>query len=223
MTLWNEKQLPALKKSLSHVLWIGGATDAGKTTTAALLAEKYKVQVYHGDQHWRENWSNITPKNQPAMTLWDKMSMDERWLHRSVESLTQQTLQIMTERFPFIVDDLLAIPQETSVVAEWFGFMPEYIAPLLSQPGQALWIFPDEKFKKMSTDKRGKHNFHQDTSNPENAWQNHLQRDLTLAAQSQHQAAARGLKIIINDAIKTRENILEEVESHFAVFLSETP
>ena len=41
----------SLQQSLANVLWIGGATDAGKSTVAQNLAEQYSFQVYHYDQH----------------------------------------------------------------------------------------------------------------------------------------------------------------------------
>ena len=36
--------------SLARILWIGGATDAGKTTPAKLLAERNGFQLYHYDK-----------------------------------------------------------------------------------------------------------------------------------------------------------------------------
>ncbi len=39
-----------LRSVLAHVLWIGGAPDAGKTSIANLLAEKHQLQVYHFDR-----------------------------------------------------------------------------------------------------------------------------------------------------------------------------
>ena len=40
-----------LKQALSHVLWIGGATDTGKTTISHILAKRYGFQVYNYDEH----------------------------------------------------------------------------------------------------------------------------------------------------------------------------
>lgn len=34
-----------LKAALRHVLWIGGAPDAGKTTVARILAERHRFQL----------------------------------------------------------------------------------------------------------------------------------------------------------------------------------
>ena len=39
------------KQALTHVLWIGGAPDAGKTSVALALAEKYGLQFYLEEHH----------------------------------------------------------------------------------------------------------------------------------------------------------------------------
>ena len=40
-----------LRRTLSHVLWIGGATDTGKTTAARIIAERYGLQLHNYDRH----------------------------------------------------------------------------------------------------------------------------------------------------------------------------
>jgi 2-phosphoglycerate kinase len=210
-----------LKSALSHILWIGGATDSGKTTTAALLAEKYDFTVYHGDKTWREHWARVQVTQQPAMHLWDKMTMDERWLARTVEDLTEQTRQIMIEHLQFMIDDFLKMPKESKIIAEWFGFLPDCIVPLLTSPHQALWMIPNKDFKQASLEKRDKANFHRDTANPAKAWENHLARDLKLAEIMQEQAEEHQMHIIINDGNHSPEAVLALAERHFAPLLPE--
>lgn len=217
--IWSAEEAQQLKQALSHVLWIGGATDAGKTTTAAMLAEKYGFQVYHGDKHWRENWSHVTAQGHPAMYAWDKMNMDERWVSLSIEGLTELTLQIMVERLPLMADDLIAMPSESMIVAEWYGFLPSYIMPLLSNRHQALWMLPNNTFKQASIQRRQKSAFHLDTSNPQKAWNNHLQRDLKIAKIIQQQAECYGARIIVNDGIRNPSEVLAQVEAHFLPYL----
>ena len=42
------------KTALGHVLWIGGGSEAGKSTISKRLAEEFDFEHYHGDEtYWR--------------------------------------------------------------------------------------------------------------------------------------------------------------------------
>lgn len=205
----------ALKEALKNILWIGGATDSGKTTTAALFGERYGLPVYHGDQHWRENWAKLTPQEQPAMHRWDNMTMDERWVRRTVEDLAHHTFQIMTERLPFIFEDCAAMATSGRVIVEWFGLLPNCIAPLLTHPHQAVWLIGSEKFRLESINQRGKSGFHQDTADPEKAWDNHYRRDVLIAETLQQQAEALGLGVMVNEGHLSPQEMMVQVAEHF--------
>ncbi|MEO1286628.1 MAG: hypothetical protein AAFV93_02580 [Chloroflexota bacterium] len=118
-----------------------------------------------------------------------------------------------------MIADWLSSNNQVRMIVEWFGFMPNYIAPLLSDPRQAIWVFPNDDFKQQSITKRDKPNFHRDTFNPELAWQNHLGRDLALAEMARQQAQKYGLKTIINDGKLSPQQIVEQVEAHFRPLL----
>lgn len=215
---WTRDEIATLKEELSHVLWIGGATDAGKTTLATHLGDKYGLQVYHGDKQGERHWSLISSDEQPAMYDWGKRSHDERWVEPSVEQLTQQTLQIMEERIPFIIDDLRGMPSDIGIIVDWFGLLPKYIVPLQSHKQQALWLFPNEDFKQYSIQKRDKPNSHHNTSNPEKAWKNHLKRDLQLALYVKEQAQGLDANILVNDG-QSVEDMLSKAEAIFEPFM----
>ena len=55
-----------LARDLAHVLWIGGAPDAGKTTVARLLAERRRWQWYHCDSHAESHLARSDPTQLPA-------------------------------------------------------------------------------------------------------------------------------------------------------------
>jgi 2-phosphoglycerate kinase len=41
------------RQALPHVLWIGGATDTGKTTVSRIIAKRYGLEVYNHDRRDR--------------------------------------------------------------------------------------------------------------------------------------------------------------------------
>jgi len=66
------------------------------------------------------------------------------------------------------VADLLTYAQESLVIAEGSVFLPHLVAPLLTTPHQAIWLFPTEQFKARSFHERGKDRYsaREKNSNP---------------------------------------------------------
>ncbi len=214
---------PSLKEALSHVVWLGGATDAGKTTSAKQLAERHQWQCYHYDKH------NVTHHEQLAETTavslhFSKGSLDERWLHPEPETLVYHTLHTFEHRFPLVIQDLLAMPKETIIIAEGFGLLPNQLAPLLTQPNQAIWLIPTEEFKWASMSRRGKPSFAAQTSDPQKAKMNLFSRDILLADLIKQQVTTHGFPMIKVDGSHSIEEMTNLLEEHFiAISNQNTP
>lgn len=168
-----------LKQALSHVLWIGGGTDAGKTTVAKLLAKRHELQLYNYDHH------DLAQHERLAQTFahhraWLNASDEDRWIIPEAEDLVQRALRSFRDRQPLVIEELLALPKEPLIIAEGFGFTPELISPLLSSQNQAIWLVPTESFKWASMKQRGKFTRRLEWSNPERAINNLFTRDLLL-------------------------------------------
>ena len=210
-----------IKNAFSHVLWIGGATDSGKSTIAQMIAEKYSFQVYHYDRHdlkQIEQLAITSPHYQAVLTA----SLDERWVQPEPEELLRFVLRSFQDRFPLVLDDLLAMPRATKIVAEGFGFTPDLLAPLLVDKHQAVWLVASEAFKRASMARRNKPSFQAQTSDPERAAANVLRRDMLLAEYITAQVRAHDLTLFEVDGSQTVEVIAARIEAHFASFLPPT-
>ncbi len=227
-----------LRHALSHVLWIGGATDAGKTTVAHLLAERYDLLLYHYDEHDRRHHERLA-LTVPAYRDFLAASMDERWVHPGPEELALRAQHAFRDRFPLVVEDILALsgpligPLSGAVnpwssqtpgglpplLAEGFGFTPELLSPVLVDARQAVWMVPAEAFKLASMQRRGKPSFRFRTSDPERVARNLLARDMLLAALIKEQALSRGYTVFEVDGSRSAEEMAALVERHFGPFL----
>jgi 2-phosphoglycerate kinase len=206
-----------LKHLLSHVLWLGGATDAGKTTISQLLAERHELQIYNYDQQ------DVRQSNHLAQTLPHifnhNRTDEERWLQPEPEELVERARRSFRLRLPLVIGELLALPSTPLILAEGFGLTPELIAPLLSSKHQAIWLVPTEEFKWMSMKQRDKFTRRLQMSDPERAINNLFVRDMTLAQFVTEQAQARGLRVYEVDGARSPEAMATMVEQHFAPFL----
>src|SRR5579862_6306942 len=103
-----------MRDNLRHVLWIGGSTDAGKTSVARMLAERHGWQEYHYDLLDRfeppGHWSRIDPARQPLMHAMRGKGLDDTWVNTTSELMAEEWLASTPERFTMTLDDLLALP-----------------------------------------------------------------------------------------------------------------
>lgn len=203
-----------LKQALSRVLFLGGATDAGKTTVSRILAERHGWQLYNYDQQSPRHFEKVVEIDS-RHRFWRDPSDEERWIDPEPEELVERTVLIFKDRFPLVVEDLLALSKDRIVLAEGFGLTPRLIAPHLSNAKQAAWLISNEAFKWQSMKQRGKYLRRLEWSNPERAIGNLFRRDMLLAQRAQAQAERRGLTVFEVDGVRTAEETADLLEEHF--------
>ena len=74
----------------------------------------------------------MNPEQQPHFYRFMTMSLEERWLLRSPETMAEDTIKNGGERVAMAVEDMLAVPDKPVVLAEGPWFFPEFVAPLIS-------------------------------------------------------------------------------------------
>jgi hypothetical protein len=101
------------------------------------------------------------------------------------------------EGFGLILQDLLDLPDDVPILVEGYKLLPRLVAPLLSQPDQAVWLLPPPSFRRTAFESRGSlWSIAGRTSDPETALANLLTRDALFTEEVKRQAAALQLTII---------------------------
>jgi len=213
---------------LSHVLWIGGSPCSGKSTVSHRIAQTYVFIDYHVDA-WAENHfaRRVAAGDAEAMTF-VQMNMDERWVERPIEALVQEAITSWSRNFHLVLEDLLALPKETIIVAEG-NFFPEDVAHYLSSPHQAIWLVPTDSFCEQGRRQRWTelarrqklHGVYDEGSDPERRRCNIIARDWQLARYVRGQAETLPLPLLEVDGSRSREDMTELVERHFDPYLIE--
>ena len=169
-----------LKKQLAHILWIGGATDSGKSTVAQNLAQRYGISICHYDKddaRQIEKLANTIPQVRQFL----EASLEERWIHPTPRMMFDHLLIVFQHRFQLVLESLLEMPNNKPLIVEGFGLLPELLHPVLSSNHQAIWFVPTGNLKWESMIRRGKPSFGSSLSNPEKARMNLFARDMILA------------------------------------------
>ncbi|GAB4128349.1 MAG: hypothetical protein Fur005_49490 [Roseiflexaceae bacterium] len=169
----------ALQERLRHVYWIGGGSGAGKSTIARCIAAAYDMHYYATDDVMADHGRRMPAETSPYLQAFIAMDMDERWLHRSPKVMLESFHWFRGEGFALIIEDLLQLPSERSIVVEGFRLLPHLLMPLLANPAQAIWLLPTPTFRQHVFAERGgvAWGFIGKTSHPAQALHNLLERD----------------------------------------------
>jgi len=205
----------------AHVLWIGGASDAGKTTVARLLAERHRWQWYPCDFHEHNHLiARADPEHHPAIYAEFQKSVEERWIQPTPEELVRGVLEMNDERFPMILDDLRAMPARPMILVEGPRLFPKLVEPVLTSPHQAIWLLPTPAFARASLARRDKPQGRFETSDPKRYRDNFLGRDALLAEYIRREVAAHGLAMIEVDGSLSPHELADQIDAHFAPYLA---
>jgi hypothetical protein len=188
---------------LRHVRWIGGAPGAGKTTTARQLAEIYGLRLYLTDDTMADHAARTTAQDAPFLAAFGEMSMDERWLNRTPQTMLDTFHWFRGEAFDLIVDDLLEMPADRLIVAEGFRLLPHLIEPLLTDKSQALWLLPKPELDRPTVGRTAADK----TSDPDRAHRNLRERDRLFAYRIEKETKTRGLPTIDIDPAMPKETV----------------
>ena len=122
------------------------------------------------------------------------MSMDERWVNRSPETMLETFHWYRGEGFGLIIEDLLRPSRPKSgAIAEGFRLLPRLVKPLLATPHHAVWLLPTPEFRRAAFASRGSlWEIARKTSDPEKALQNLLERDRMFTDRLRQEARRSG-------------------------------
>ena len=201
---------------LGNVLWIGGGTAAGKSSSAIALAERHRLERYNYDWHDARDHSERTRADRhPARAAFLAMSVDEQWVHRTPREMADDTIAEFAERFDMVLEDLAAMTA-ARVIADGFGLLPELIAPVDPDRRRAVFLLPTPEFRDWALARRG-WIAREGTSDPVRARANRLARDALLTQHVRVQALALGYATIVVDGRRTLDDVTAEVETRLGL------
>lgn len=211
-----------LSAALSHVLWIGGGPQAGKTTLSRLLAGKYDLAIYNLDWHGaREHGLRAGP----AAAAFARLTMDQRWVEPDVPHLVERSIAVWSELFALVIDDLLARPRNRTIVAEGPGAFPWSVAPLIASTRQAIFLVPTPEVRERVAERRwgpGQSLRFDGIRDLDRALSNLRRRDRLLDARVASSCAELGLRCETVEGSRDLDASVLLLEDHFRPHLPAT-
>lgn len=214
----------AARRTFANVLWLGGGTDAGKSSIVRALGEHRHFRWYNFDYFEPDHIARMTPQAHPATHDFVARSLDERWVQPSPAALARTTIAMWGERFPLVLEDLREWPRDTIILVEGPGLFPAAVAPLLGSPQQALWLLPTPAFKRaIFATRENKRAIAAATTDPPRAQRNMIARDALVSEHIRREAQAERLAILEVDGSQDVAAMAARVARHFGVLLARAP
>ncbi|HEV2070942.1 MAG TPA: hypothetical protein VGR26_14225 [Acidimicrobiales bacterium] len=216
-----DPKLAPMQFRLRHVYWIGGGSGAGKSTVARRIAAKHGFRIYDTDKAMADHGTRASPEHSPLLRRFIGTDMDERWVNRNPQGMLEMFHWFRGEGFDLIMEDLLDLPSDPPVIAEGFRLLPALVKPLLAATGQAVWLLPTPEFRRAAFESRRPHGppwtFVNETSDPDRALANLLERDRMFTDHLRAEARRLALRVIEIDLGTTEDDAADLVTSALAL------
>lgn len=143
-----------VSQRLRHVRWLAGGTGSGKSTVAAILARRFDLDVHDGDRAEHDWLRRCTAERHPRFAALRGQRPGDMWRGRSPEQIFEAMAGRHGETIEFLVEDLLARPADRTVLVDYFGVLPRHLGPLLTRPGQAVFLVPTPTVRRTTLTRR---------------------------------------------------------------------
>ncbi|MCF2532583.1 hypothetical protein [Yinghuangia soli] len=199
---------PTLAERLSHVRWMAGGTGAGKSTVSAMLGEQYGIPVFHGDPH-EPGWIARSGPQHPNLYALARLPPGSFWAGRTPKQAFHATPSVHGETLAHLVEDILARPVDGPLIVDYFGMLPEHLAPLLTDPAHAVFMLPTAEFRARVMQER-----HGATGCPD-ILAKRLVRDGMWDRRMRRQAARSGMRVFTTDGTVPLQDTADAIAAHF--------
>lgn len=180
---------------LDHVLWLGGASGAGKTTVAGRLVRRWGLRLYSSDTRTWEHRDRAIAAGIPAAVRFEALSHEERL---SVPIEERRGMDLVVERPAMVADDLRQLAPPPLVLAEGTT-----LPVSLAHPARSVWLMPTGEF--------------QSRNRPSDRIRIHPIEDVAA------EAKAHGIPMVVVDGLRPIGRIVDEVEALLIDSLSVGP
>lgn len=189
---------------------IGGSPCSGKSTIASLLARQYQLLHIKLDDLVDEMMSQASVDSRPICLLRQDRNPDQIWL-RNPEEMADEEWRFYEEIFPYVTSYLIK-NQDKALLVEGAGLLPHLIKSLEEPAVSYLCLTSTVDFQtKHYRQREWVPYVLEGTTNPEQAFENWMQRDILFAQMVRKEAIKLGYSSLMTDGSQSEKQTVEEV------------
>ena len=187
-----------LKGEKVMLYMIGGSPCSGKSTLASLLAQQYGLLHIKLDDLVDEMIDQARADSKPISLIRQDRSLDQIWL-RIPEEMADEEWRFYEEIFPYVKSYLIK-NQDRPLLVEGAGLLPHLVKELEWPASSYLCLTPTADFQKKHYRQREWVSYVlEGTTNPEQAFENWMQRDILFAQMVRKEAQKLGYPSLMTD------------------------
>ena len=199
-----------LKGEKVMLYMIGGSPCSGKSTLASLLARKYDSLHIKLDDLLDEMMSQASVDSRPICLLRQDRNPEQIWM-RNPEEMADEEWRFYEEIFPYVKSYLIK-DQDKALLVEGAGLLPHLIKSLEEPAVSYLCLTPTADFQKKHYKQREWVPYVlEGTSNPEQAFENWMQRDILFAQMVRKEAQKLGYPSLMTDGSRSEKETAEKI------------
>ena len=199
-----------LKGEKVMLYMIGGSPCSGKSTLASLLARKYDSLHIKLDDLVDEMMSQASVDSRPICLLRQDRNPEQIWM-RNPEEMADEEWRFYEEIFPYVKSCLIK-DQDKALLVEGAGLLPHLIKSLEEPAVSYLCLTPTADFQKKHYKQREWVPYVlEGTSNPEQAFENWMQRDILFAQMVRKEAQKLGYPSLMTDGSRSEKETAEKI------------
>ena len=199
-----------LKGEKVMLYMIGGSPCSGKSTLASLLARKYDLLHIKLDDLVDEMMSQASVDSRPICLLRQDRNPEQIWM-RNPEEMADEEWRFYEEIFPYVKSCLIK-NQDKALLVEGAGLLPHLIKSLEEPAVSYLCLTPTADFQKKHYKQREWVPYVlEGTSNPEQAFENWMQRDILFAQMVRKEAQKLGYPSLMTDGSRSEKETAEKI------------
>ena len=199
-----------LKGEKVMLYMIGGSPCSGKSTLASLLARKYDLLHIKLDDLVDEMMSQASVDSRPICLLRQDRNPEQIWM-RNPEEMADEEWRFYEEIFPYVKSYLIK-NQDRPLLVEGAGLLPHLVKELEWPASSYLCLTPTADFQKKHYKQREWVPYVlEGTSNPEQAFENWMQRDILFAQMVRKEAQKLGYPSLMTDGSRSEKETAEKI------------